>query len=916
MKSILLTILFYLFPGVTNIIAYEYAFAKDWRAGIASVIITPEEPVWMAGYASRNRPAEGTLHDLWAKALVLEDTNGERVVIISSDITGFTKIMSDNIRDRLESEYGLTRAQILLNSSHTHTGPEVDLEKYLWRATDPDPRQAEKIRQYNYRLEKKIVGLVGDALNTMGDARIFTGNGVTRFAVNRRNNSEASLHLQDNIAGPSDHSVPVLKVTDPAGAITAIVFGYACHTTVLADYKWSGDYAGFAQIELEKMYPGATSVFLQGAGADQNPIPRRSVALAEQYGKQLAAAVDRVIKEEMTLLEPSLKVAYSEIDLQFADIPTREQLAEMEKELTGYHSSWATYMLSKINRGEQLMKSYPYPLQVWRIGNLPVFSMGGEVVVEYSLNLKRIFGPDIFVFGYSNDPNMAYIPTLSILAEGGYEGESSQRAKGLPGKWMDNIEDVIFQELTSLAEKAGVTPAHGYSPQSRPADWQAGAASVDITPDLPMWMAGYGSRNKPGDEVAHPLYAKALAIKDANEKISVIVTVDILGIPKTLRKTIESAVLEKYEIEPAYLMINASHTHGGPEVRGIETILSRLDPGRTRSVNEYRNVLESRILNVIGEALSLMAPAELAYNKSRAGFAINRRMDYSLPRDDFRYGKRPNPAGPVDHDVPVLKVTGTDGEIIAVLFGYACHSTTFGGYAFHGDYPGFAQHYIEEANPGAVALFLSGAGADQNPNPRGEMVNGLSGLDLARMHGRTLALAVESALNSFPKPVKGELKSFLEEVTLDYLPAPGRQELVEQSRSSNVTTSDNARVLLEWRERDGHLPDHYSYPIQVMQLGNGPVLIGLASEIVVDYSLRLKKEFPASEIWVTAYTNDFLGYIPSKRIQEEGGYEGGEAMTFCRSTIYRGAAHPNVWKPGIEEKINNKIQELYIRISN
>ena len=346
----------------------------------------------------------------------------------------------------------------MLNSSHTHTGPEVDWEKYLWRSTDPDPRQVEKIKRYNYQLENKMVDLVGEALNAMEEARIFTGNGVTRFAVNRRNNREASLHLQDNITGPSDHFVPVLKVTDPAGEITAILFGYACHTTVLADYKWSGDYAGFAQIELEKMYPGATSIFLQGAGADQNPIPRRSLALAEQYGKQLAAAVDRAIKEEMTLLEPSLTVAYSETDLQFADIPTRKELLKMEKELTGYHSSWATYMLSKINRGEKLMKSYPYPVQVWRIGNLPVFSMGGEVVVEYSLNLKRIFGPDIFVFGYSNDPNMAYIPTLSILDEGGYEGETSQRAKGLPGKWMDNIEDVIIQELIRLAEKAGVSP--------------------------------------------------------------------------------------------------------------------------------------------------------------------------------------------------------------------------------------------------------------------------------------------------------------------------------------------------------------------------------------------------------------------------------------------------------------------------
>ena len=71
----------------------------------------------------------------------------------------------------------------------------------------------------------------------------------------------------------------------------------------MGNYKWSGDYAGFAQIELEKLYPGSVALFYQGAGADQNPLPRRTPELAIQYGKELAVAVERVISENLNYLK-------------------------------------------------------------------------------------------------------------------------------------------------------------------------------------------------------------------------------------------------------------------------------------------------------------------------------------------------------------------------------------------------------------------------------------------------------------------------------------------------------------------------------------------------------------------------------------------------------------------------------------
>jgi hypothetical protein len=240
-----------------------------------------------------------------------------------------------------------------------------------------------------------------------------------------------------------------------AGKVEAIAFAYACHNTVLSDYHWSGDYAGFAQLELEKLHPGATALFFQGAGADQNPLPRSSVPLAQQYGRELAAAVDRTLQESMVRIAPELSTAYREVELSLTSLPEKEDYARMAKDLNGYQKRWAERMLQSAEKGEPFPKSYPYPLQVWKLGNQNIFALGGELVIGYAIALKRIFGQDSFVFGYSNDV-MAYIPTTTILREGGYEGHTSQMVYGLPTTWSADIESVILYEMVKLAHEAGV----------------------------------------------------------------------------------------------------------------------------------------------------------------------------------------------------------------------------------------------------------------------------------------------------------------------------------------------------------------------------------------------------------------------------------------------------------------------------
>ncbi len=434
------------------------------------------------------------------------------------------------------------------------------------------------------------------------------------------------------------------------------------------------------------------------------------------------------------------------------------------------------------------------------------------------------------------------------------------------------------------------------APATKPAEalmWKAGVATTVITPATNMFMAGYASRNKPSEGKAQDLFAKALAIEDANGYRLVFVTVDLIGIPRKMRKGLETRLQSAHQLQPEQFLLNASHTHCGPEFRVGRTPSDEIEMKPTLHGDRYGDELENQVFVLIGEALKQLAPAKLAYTRARSGFAMNRR----LPQSNGTYRNAPNPDGPVDHDVPVLRVDGADGKLRAVLFGYACHNTTLSFYQFCGDYAGFAQEYLQADNPGVTALFLTGCGGDQNPYPRGT-------LDLAQKHGRSLATAVEAALFAVAKPLTGSLKSAYGEIPLTYATTPTREELTTRLQSKDKYEVTHAKRMLERFDKDGALPQTYPYPIHVVQLGHELKLIALGGEVVVDYALRFKREFGgAGSVWVAGYSNDVMGYIPSERILKEGGYEGGEAMRFSPS-------HPGPWASGLEEQIATKVKEL------
>lgn len=434
--------------------AFDLKSGTGWKAGVGRVIITPDQPIWMAGFTGRKHPATGKMHELWVKALALEDAFKKRVVLITTDLEEIPKGMSDRIRDQLQSKYGLSRADIILNCSHTHSSPAV---KEIIGFYTKDPEQIANVILYSDKLEAQIASVVGIAIQSLEPAGVYSQNGVVRFQVNRRNNIEYKLPLQSKFNGPNDYAVPVIKIVNAAGNIIAVAFGYACHNSVLGGYDWSGDFAGFAQLELEKLHPGTTALFFQGAGGNQIAYPRRTIAAAQQHGKSLSAAVERVLNEDMQELTPKLASAYEEIELPISPPPSMEVLNKMAEDESLDENKWAQILINGVKAGKPLRTSYPYPVQVWRVGEQSIFSLGGEVVVEYALELKRIFGQNIFVAGYCNDV-MAYIPISAILNEGGYEPVSSITSSSgyLPAPWAVNIEPLIIQEVLKLAKQISV----------------------------------------------------------------------------------------------------------------------------------------------------------------------------------------------------------------------------------------------------------------------------------------------------------------------------------------------------------------------------------------------------------------------------------------------------------------------------
>ncbi|MBC8869669.1 MAG: neutral/alkaline non-lysosomal ceramidase N-terminal domain-containing protein [Planctomycetes bacterium] len=423
--------------------------AAEWRVGMARTDVTPARPLWMAGYAARKHPAEGTLHPLWAKALAIEDQRGQRVVIVTLDLIGdnFGRETSDGVGKRVQRATGIERERMVFNFSHTHSGPVTRVNDGALVTYPLNDQHQADVRAYTQTLEDKLVKLIENACENMRPADLAYGVGEVTFAANRR--------TRYNPDGPVDHTMPVLRVNDENGRLLAALFGYACHTATLVGdfYQFNGDYAGFAQIAFEASHPGAMAMFMMGCGGDINPSRRGEVRLAEQHGKSLANAVDELCSGNLHRIRSPLTVAFERVDLPFVDPPTQEELEKRRGQGNVYDQRLTEVLLKRIAIKGSLETSYACPVQVVRFGDdLSLVVLSGETVVDYALRLRKEFsGQRLWVAGYSNEV-FAYLPSERVLAEGGYEAAGAMKYFGFHGPFKPGVEDRVVGLVRRLME--------------------------------------------------------------------------------------------------------------------------------------------------------------------------------------------------------------------------------------------------------------------------------------------------------------------------------------------------------------------------------------------------------------------------------------------------------------------------------
>jgi hypothetical protein len=435
--------------------------------------------------------------------------------------------------------------------------------------------------------------------------------------------------------------------------------------------------------------------------------------------------------------------------------------------------------------------------------------------------------------------------------------------------------------------------------RAAPAPIEVGLAVRDITPEGPIWLAGYAARIRPADKIDTPLLAEAIAFRTRPGEPVILVSLDNCEVSHEFTAPVLQALAGQHHVAPGRVMIVSSHTHSGPVVVGPLLPMYHLSPADQTRVATYGSFLQRKLVEVVGAALTDLQPAALEQGVGRCSFAVNRRVF----RDDKVVGGE-NLDGPVDWDVPVLRIKSTNNTLRAILFGYACHGTSIAGddfYVVSGDYMAYARQQLESVYPGAVAAYLTAMGADSNPFPRGRLAD-------ARRHGLELAGAVASVLDRPMRPVSGELRFAYREVALPLDPPPTREQLESDAQSKDVYVQDRARKYLRMRSEGSKPPESVNLPLAALRIGNDLTFLAMGGEVVVDYARHFKRTLAADNPWVIGYAYEVPCYIPSIRILKEGGYEADSSL------IYYGLYGP--FQTGIENLLFRTMRELAGQVRN
>lgn len=411
--------------------------------------ITPDFPVKMAGYESRKGFNTGVHDTLYTKCVVFEDEIG-RGMLMTLDLCMVDNVFVSQIKGHINEKYGFEEDRIIIHTIHTHAGPMT----YCFNdrlVYGPD-KDTEEYLEFS---KVRIMVCVDNAMKYYFKGELEFGIGETYIGSSRRHKDKEGVKIGPDPETEIDRTLTVVRVKDDNEAVRLIMFSCPCHPVVLYpdNTKLSGDYPAAACRELEKRYPEALVIFLQGTGAEINPAiliggdSYRSTFYSDVLftGKILANDVNNVLKGKMTKTDSRIKASLKSIDLPLDDYMT-DYFLQLTREENVKKALYGRRMLEILDSG---LYKQGCPFNISRLDlsdDFRIIGLEGEIISVIGSLIKLEFKKGTtLVLGYTNG-SVSYIPTKKILAEGGYEAVCAYTKSGLPGPFTSEAADVLIKE--------------------------------------------------------------------------------------------------------------------------------------------------------------------------------------------------------------------------------------------------------------------------------------------------------------------------------------------------------------------------------------------------------------------------------------------------------------------------------------
>ncbi len=423
------------------------------RYGLASCNLTPDHPVYLAGYAARTEPSNGSYLPLLGRVLVLDDGT-HRLVWVTADVIGFCEATAPRLTAAVAAACEVPAEWVLLSASHTHCGPVIRPMDSEWYGPDALAGNDDFVIE-------RLTAAAAQATADLQPGSLGYGVGQSTMGINRRGRVNGQTQMVPDPDGPLDREVAVLRVDDATGRPAAAVVSYGCHPTTMGGQLVGPDYIGYLRLAVEQQL-GAPMLFAQGCGGDVKPrnltadgrFASGPLSEVERCGRELAAAALPVLTGRLEPVSGPLTTRREDVWLPFGPLAPRATYEQAAASEDRWLSRWGHNVLAAIDSGTPLPEGHPLTVQILEVGNrFGAVFLGGEVCCGIGIRLKSELSSRYalrMVVAYTGAVH-GYQAAREQFAAGGYEVDGWSRYRTIPAPYRADIEERIVQQALDLA---------------------------------------------------------------------------------------------------------------------------------------------------------------------------------------------------------------------------------------------------------------------------------------------------------------------------------------------------------------------------------------------------------------------------------------------------------------------------------